>query len=107
MSGVQVCHRCGSIGEAESFVSLSATLMNGRALVMPQLITERAYQRGVEESEDEEEQEPRTNTVLCRNCKFALRSFLQNEATTPAEAGPISRQRALPKAEEPQAESPY
>lgn len=87
MSGVQVCERCGSIGQARNFVSLNANNMNGGSLHMPELISSAQLEKMQDDDADLEFQ---SNYTLCRNCKTALTSFLHNLPTESGQAGPLA-----------------
>lgn len=87
MANVQVCERCGSIGQARDFVSLSAYSMSGSALHMPELISSSQLEKM---QEDDPELELTPNFTMCRNCKTALTSFLHNLPTESGQAGPLA-----------------
>jgi len=87
VNGVQVCERCGSIGQARDFVSLNATNMSGNPLHMPELISTAQLEKMQEDDTDLEFQ---SNYVICRNCKTALTSFLHNLPTESGQAGPLA-----------------
>ena len=88
MANVQVCERCGSIGQARDFLSLNAFLLNGSELRFPQLKTQAQIERELEESMEEDESSG--NFTMCRNCREDFRAFLGNAPTESRAAGPIA-----------------